>query len=338
MKVGLLGGSFDPIHQGHLSIAKAAKAHLKLDEIWFLPAKQAAFKRESSPFEHRVAMVKLAIAPYRKYRVCTIEGELDTPSYTIDTIRVLKKRYPKVEFTFLIGQDQVEKLDQWKDIATLKTWIRFAAVARDAMGIQHPDVQSIPMPVVAVSSTQIRSNAKLAYFPSALNAYASHQGLYLESRIKAMMTQKRFDHSKRVAILCKELAKSHGVDENLAYVSGLLHDVCKQMPYLQAQRWIALVEPALLDAPAALWHGPIGAMMIKRQFKIQDKALLYAVKMHVVGSTRSDLAMILYIADKIEPGRGYDTSKQIALAHRNLKEAFAVVKYEQLEYLKKETH
>lgn len=101
MRIALLGGSFDPIHEGHLRIAKTALAKLPIDEVWFLPCKDAPLKKgQQVAFHHRCAMVKLAIAPYRKMKLCTLEGELDGVSYTIRTIKELKKRFPHDTFFF----------------------------------------------------------------------------------------------------------------------------------------------------------------------------------------------------------------------------------------------
>ncbi|MGL5977688.1 MAG: nicotinate (nicotinamide) nucleotide adenylyltransferase [Erysipelotrichaceae bacterium] len=336
MKIGILGGSFDPIHHGHLGIAKAAKKALRLDEVWFMPAKQAAFKMGSSPFSMRCDMVALAIKPYRKFHLCTIEGDLADTSYTVDTMSVLTKRHPEHQFYFIIGEDQVEKLDKWKDIERLRTMVTFVGFTRVSETLQRDDVVMVPIENIPVSSSQIRSNQKLNYVSPSVLAYSAKHGLYLEDRLQALMSPKRFAHSKRVAELCEELAIAHGMDEEQAYLAGLLHDVCKHMPYEKSKRWITFVDASLTYAAPALWHGPLGAYFLRKEFKIHDHAILQAVRYHVQGNPNTPLNCIVYLADKLERGRGYDTSKQIALAKQNLKQAFDVVKFEQLEYLKKE--
>mgnify|MGYP003296844293 CR=1 FL=1 len=101
MKVGLLGGSFDPIHNGHVEMAKEAYRQLGLDEVWFIPTADTPLKqRKLTCYEDRVEMIIRAIAPYRHFYVSRIEEHTDGKNYTIDTIRKLNKMYPDYTFYF----------------------------------------------------------------------------------------------------------------------------------------------------------------------------------------------------------------------------------------------
>ena len=106
---------------------------------------------------------------------------------------------------------------------------------------------------------------------------------------------------------------------------GIMHDVCKEMPYAKARIWIENNEPAYLSEAPAIWHGYIGADVCKKKFFIQD---------HRIPET--DYDRILFIADKLDPSRGYDSSKEIEISMKDLKEGFMIVKQQQEAYLKKD--
>lgn len=122
MRFGILGGSFDPIHNGHLSLAKVAEKELSLDKILFVPAWQAphklncSYKSDIKKLEnskHRLKMLELAIQGFKNYEICTFELEKKKISYTVNTLYYLKERYPEVEFYLLIGQDNYLIFDKW---------------------------------------------------------------------------------------------------------------------------------------------------------------------------------------------------------------------------------
>lgn len=114
--VALLGGSFDPIHRGHLTMARTALEQLGADEVWFIPTYETPLKdRVLTSDSHRLAMIELAIQDEPRFRCDPIEVERAEKSYTIDTLRELTARYPDTRFTVLIGADQVAQFDRWRD-------------------------------------------------------------------------------------------------------------------------------------------------------------------------------------------------------------------------------
>ena len=116
MKIALLGGSFDPVHYGHLQMAKEAMQVLKVDEVWFIPAKKTPLKdRILTSDTDRLAMLKIALADFPQFKVNPIEMQREGTSYTIDTLEALRKQYPSYTFYWLIGNDQLEQFDLWKD-------------------------------------------------------------------------------------------------------------------------------------------------------------------------------------------------------------------------------
>lgn len=117
MRIGLFGGAFDPIHFGHLRSAEEVREALALNELWFIPTARPPHKdiKDITPFAHRLAMAELAVMGLERFRVISIEAERQSPSYSIDTLRELKKRYPDAEFYFILGSDAFACITSWKD-------------------------------------------------------------------------------------------------------------------------------------------------------------------------------------------------------------------------------
>lgn len=335
LKVGLFGGSFNPIHKGHLALAKAI---LKdgCDEIWFLPCVQSPFKQQSSvSFENRVEMIEAMIAPYKKMKVCTIEKYLEVPSFTLHTLTALKKHYDH-QFVFYIGNDQAALLDEWKDIEGCFKLAQFKVFARDEEEISHKyPLPKVKCELIDISSSQVRSG-QFHKTSAAVRRIIWQKGLYLEEWVQSTMSEKRFKHSQSVAELAMSLASVHQVDQELAYRAGLLHDLCKEWPMDKLVAYMQCYEPQHLTKPKALYHGYVVRHYLTHCFSHIEKSLLVATSNHVEGKATSKLAMILYLADKLEPSRDYDSSEQINLAKSNLKKAMKRVKDEQVEYIKKE--
>ncbi|MFV9510978.1 nicotinate-nucleotide adenylyltransferase [Tepidibacillus sp. LV47] len=170
-KVGILGGTFDPLHIGHFIMADQSLFYGGLDEIWFMPAHIPPHKlgRKITPVHHRIEMVKRAIENEPQFRLCTIELERDGPSYTLDTVKELNSRYPNISFSFIIGGDMIEYLPNWYRIEELLSLIQFIGLVRPGYSLDNltskekqiiKHVKMIPMPQLEISSTLIRQWVK----------------------------------------------------------------------------------------------------------------------------------------------------------------------------------
>lgn len=166
MKLGLYGGSFDPVHLGHLLVAQAAGEEFGLDRLCFIPAAQSPFKpgNEPAPAKTRLQMLRLALAGMPRYEVDAQETLRGGVSYTIDTVRDYRRRFPKAQLYWLIGADHVAKLPLWRDAKELAQSVEFLVIPR-------PGEPSIPFPgpfrgemlkgfPLAVSSSKIRARVK----------------------------------------------------------------------------------------------------------------------------------------------------------------------------------
>lgn len=132
MHVGLLGGTFNPVHNGHLHIADAVLKSCGLDQVWFVPAWQPPHKEvaDEVSFEHRLAMVTLALQEFPAFRVCDVEGRRGGTSFTVDTLQQLRREYPDHEFFFIMGLDSFRELHLWRNYQQLFTLAHIVVTAR----------------------------------------------------------------------------------------------------------------------------------------------------------------------------------------------------------------
>jgi nicotinate-nucleotide adenylyltransferase len=198
MKIGILGGTFDPIHGGHLAIAETARTRLGLDEVHFMPAAITPLKEGGAITEpeHRVAMVQLAIAPYPYFKLSTVEIDRAGTSYTVDTIAELRRRFdPDDELYFIIGLDSLGQFARWREPARIIGMCRLVAVPRpgyslpdrDALEAAIPGISNsltvLDEPKVHISATEIRERVRKGrpiddLVPEAVAEYIRKKGLY----------------------------------------------------------------------------------------------------------------------------------------------------------------
>ena len=165
MRLGILGGSFDPIHLGHLKIAEFCQKELKLDFILFIPAGNPPHKSVFVDYQHRFAMVKLAIKEHKNFRISDIEKSSSSPTYTLNTLKKTKKLYPNDEIFFFIGEDNVSEIQSWYDYKELFHYAKFVVLSRNVESrksfkyLNYFDkLHFLNMPEIDISSSMIRNN------------------------------------------------------------------------------------------------------------------------------------------------------------------------------------
>ena len=166
MRIGLYGGSFDPVHLGHLLVAQAAREEVQLDRIFFIPAAQSPFKpgRVLSPEAVRLKMLRLALAGMTYCEVDAQEVERGGISYSIDTVRDYAKRFPGAELFYLIGGDHVAQLPKWREATELGQRVTFLVIPRPG---EKATEAAAPFKVrqlagfqIGVSASQIRARVR----------------------------------------------------------------------------------------------------------------------------------------------------------------------------------
>lgn len=189
-RIGLFGGSFDPVHVGHLLVARAACEEFKLDRLFFIPAAQSPLKPERvpAPAELRLRMLRLALAGETKCEVDDQEIRRGGPSYTIDTVRTYRERHPTAALFYIIGADHVPLLPKWRSADELAALVEFLVVPRPGdppVSAKPPfRVQNLVGTPFAVSSSQIRARVKAGQsiqhlVPPAVGEAIRNSGLYL---------------------------------------------------------------------------------------------------------------------------------------------------------------
>jgi nicotinate-nucleotide adenylyltransferase len=156
-KIGLYGGSFDPIHNGHLILARDAMERLELNKVVFLPARISPHKldRPPAPPEARCQILAAAIADEPRFEMDPCEIEREGPSFAVDTVHLFRERYPGTKLYYFIGDDNLPELDTWRDIANLRELTQFVVLSRAGM----PFLSEFPTITrhIEISSTEIRN-------------------------------------------------------------------------------------------------------------------------------------------------------------------------------------
>ncbi|MGO4346532.1 nicotinate-nucleotide adenylyltransferase [Paenibacillus sp. MCAF9] len=192
-KIGIMGGTFDPIHIGHLIAAETAREQSGLDEVWFIPSYGPPLKANEPGVsgERRYEMVCNAIESNKAFRALDIELQRGGVSYSYDTIVELQGRYPNHSFSYIIGSDRINDLPKWHEIEQLAARISFIGLERPGNPV---DISALPvflqervslvhMPAIAISSTAIRSKVKAGQsvqylVPDSVNSYMRRYNLY----------------------------------------------------------------------------------------------------------------------------------------------------------------
>jgi nicotinate-nucleotide adenylyltransferase len=193
-RLGVMGGTLDPIHYGHLVTAEEALVQFALDEVVFVPTGKPWMKleRDVSPAEDRYLMTVIATASNPRFRVSRVEIDRDGPTYTVDTLRTLAAENPDAELYFITGADAMLEIFEWKDTDEVLALAHFIAATRPGYDLtrfeaktptQHPNVSVMNIPALAISSTDVRERVHagrpIRYLvPEGVKSYIEKAALY----------------------------------------------------------------------------------------------------------------------------------------------------------------
>jgi len=192
MKIGLMGGTFNPIHLGHLINAEIARDSLKLDKVLFIPSKIPVHKKLAGNLDVSIRgeMIALAIKENKFFELSMVEAERQSSSYTIDTIAEFNAKYPDDKFYLIIGSDSFNELDTWKDYHEILNRITIIVMKRQGSDFLRKDIKSLTSsliilknPLIEISSSGIREkikeNKSIRYLlPSRVEEFIYNKGLY----------------------------------------------------------------------------------------------------------------------------------------------------------------
>jgi nicotinate-nucleotide adenylyltransferase len=187
VRIGVFGGSFDPVHIGHLIVAEAAADIIGLQRVLFMPARQQPFKAgyHAADPRHRAAMLRLALEDNPRFELDLRELQREGPSYTVDSLRELRTEHADDQLCFLVGADTVRDLPAWRESDELAQLAEFVAFARPGTELPHSEIvsQVIEVPAIGVSATDVREavsrGRSVRYLvPGKVADYIDRQGLY----------------------------------------------------------------------------------------------------------------------------------------------------------------
>lgn len=329
MKIGVFGGSFDPIHRSHVRVIEESIRQLKLDKILVMPTANNPWKDSAGASkQQRIEMLQIALSRYSKVEICRYEIDQDSKqkNYTIDTIKHLKSIYPDDQLFFIMGMDQASLFHKWLAADELSQLVQL--VVFDRIGYQTNNnltkYNFIHLDLTASddASNDIRNGSLHALNPEVLK-YIVKNGIYLETIVKNKMSIKRYRHTVSMAHLASQIAKANGLDQQKAYVAGMLHDIAKEMEHHQGLTIMQKYYPNYVDKPEPIWHQWLSEYVAKNEYLVDDLEILQAIRHHTTGSIyMSKLDMCIYVADKYDPSRDYDSSKEIAICKQDIVAGF----------------
>ena len=370
-RIGIMGGTFNPVHQGHVDMARAAAAQENLDKVLFLPTGNPPHKHEGVvDAEDRYRMVASAIAQEPAMVPSRLELERSGVIYTVDTLTLLKEKYPKAQFYYVIGADTLMELKHWRNYEKVLTLCTFLVCPR--MGSASPlemenerkrltemggSFTYIRMQPVDTASTQIRQTLALGKEPELLPPVCD--GVY--PGLRAVWSGKPPAPGPRMAgtalgSIVRSSASRIPWGLPLRHAAwpcsmGLIPTRLKRLAYCMTvpsacpwrkmqricQAHALTQDPSLLES-GNLLHSVAGAFLAASSYHVSDPEVLRAISCHTTGKVgMNKLDMVVYLADKIEPGRApYPLLDQVrAAAQLSLPRAMLLSLEGTAKYVKK---
>jgi nicotinate-nucleotide adenylyltransferase len=342
LRLGIFGGSFNPVHLGHISLAEKALSELKLDRVVFIPAYRSPFKLDANGMEtsaiDRIDMLAASIAGDSRFTIDICEIRREGVSYTIDTLKDIIERYlPEGKPALIIGDDLAAEFPKWResgkilelaDIAIGRRINSKAAeysfphiiIENEVMSISSQEIrQGISeggnwQPLIPGEAAAIIENRQLYGFSGAVreNTVPGSIILRIEKSAREALSTERFLHSRNTALQAFDLCRRFGLDPTDGYLAGIAHDLAKQ---LDNKQMLKIVKSAGMEISGLekdkpnLLHGKAAAVLLRECFYIHNEDILEAVAFHTSGSENmGPLAKVIYIADKTESSRNITPS------------------------------
>ncbi|MCL2822219.1 MAG: bis(5'-nucleosyl)-tetraphosphatase (symmetrical) YqeK [Firmicutes bacterium] len=349
-KMAIYGGSFDPVHKGHIDIIKNLCDCF--DKVILVLAFVSPFKKieETAPFDIRLKMLKGAVLEAieckkskEKIEICTYEIDKKTTSYTIDTVDFLIKKHPDFDPFLVVGADNLAGLNRWKSIGELTKKVTFFIVPRPLFKTQMPigtKSSLAPFDGLSVSSSLLKASvAFLDYdcdkiddlFLPSIKKIILKEGLYPFYQTAGKIFKnlgfkmQRIDHILGVIKYAAMLANIFDTDQAKAVLAALLHDIAKYTTLFQIKDTNLKLDKSIFDLPSPVQHAFIGAEAAKQLLKINDDDILNSIKYHTTArANMSILEKVVALSDYCEEGRIGDEYEIVrSLSVQNLDKAMA---------------
>lgn len=329
MRIGIFGGSFDPVHTEHVRVAQSAIKTLALDTLFVMPAFAPPHKKGKilSPDSNRLEMCRLAFADIEKAQVSDYEIAKKGTSYTYLTCRHFRKEYPKAEIFWLVGTDMLRDFPNWKNPESILNDVTLAVCARnentawseeenekfyrrfgkkfEVVGYNGADISSTKLRVMAGAGMDLTP-----YTDEKVAVYIREKGLYEIPYAKEALArekEERAKHSLRVAYIAAERAHALGILEKQAITAALFHDCAKNIPLGSPLLKGFRVLGKWGNIPTPVLHQFSGAYLARTAYKITDEKALDAIRYHTSGKRKmTALGKLIFLADMVEAERNYE--------------------------------
>ena len=332
-KVGILGGTFNPVHNEHIALVLSAIKELELDKLLVMPTYISPHKTDlPASAEHRLAMLKLAFSGVDKVEVSDYEIEKQGKSYTYQTVEHFYKE--DQQLYFIMGGDMLVDFKNWKYPERILDKCTLAVFSRQNFGADfekereyfiktfNKDFLKLNYIGKDASSTKIRTYAKLGLEIDDLTDkkvadYIKENQIY-ESDVYQLfvmnnLPQKRLKHTADVVICALKKAKQVGLDNERVSLACTLHDLAKYMDYTSFNGF-----NLPQGVPKPVVHAFLGAFVAEKHLKIQDQEIIDAIRYHTSGKANmTDLAKLVFVADMLEEGRSYDGVEKLREIYEN---------------------
>ncbi|EFF41849.1 nicotinate-nucleotide adenylyltransferase [Mycoplasmopsis alligatoris] len=325
MKIAIFGGSFDPIHKGHTKIANWAIKELNLDTLFFVPAYKSPFKTKKRMVDNqdRLNMLKLVLP--EKCQISEFEMKRGGVSYSIDTIKYFKNKYPNDEIFLLVGSDNLPKLNKWKDIEQISQLVKIVAFKRsknvNKLNLKKYNGMLLKNPLFNYSSTEFKKGYLDICEPEVVS-YIGKRFLYAHDLIFNMLSAKRAKHSDAAARFAAQVAKANNLDAKKSYYAALFHDIAKEWTKESFENFLRNFYEDISKIKPHEYHQLCGSLWIQNIYKIDDNEIINAIKYHTTTNVYEQkqatwLEKVVYIADKLCEGRkfpGIQKIREIAIS------------------------
>lgn len=347
IKIGIFGGTFNPPHAGHVRLIKEAADKIGMDKVLIIPSCIPPHKMPGklAAGEERMEMCRIAFGADSRFEVSSMELDRGSKSYTVETLRELKKLYPEDELYFVFGSDMLETFTQWYKWEEILDLAFICAASREEgfkadLSVYTPEQREkiifLDIEPFEVSSTEIRVEIAKGKESSLLDpkvyGYIEANGLYDDglSAYRAILNEKldeyRMYHSECVSECAAVLAEKYGADIKKARLAGLMHDVMKNASpneHLDLMQRSGETLSKVDLTNSKVWHQLSGAQYLKESGIITDEEIIGAVRWHTTGRAGMTLLeKIVYTADFISADRDYpDVGVVRKLAEESLEKA-----------------
>ena len=354
-RIGIYGGAFNPPHMGHVQAVRYALEAFELDRLLVIPSCISPHKTapaDTPPDAHRLAMAKLAFGQLPGVEVSDLELSRGGVSYTVDTLRQLRERYPQAQFVLCMGTDMFLSVETWRDYRLILEMAALAVVFRGLPEEQKKVQQQKKIlkdmgatvylpenPVTEISSTDLRRLVSFgctqAFLPDNVAKYIRENRLYgygghyrdlpmeqLEQVVVSLLKPSRVAHVLGCRDTSIALAEKWGANVRDAGRAGLLHDITKALDgplqLTLCRAYGTMLDDFSVQNPKTL-HALTGSMVAERVFG-ENEAVVAAIRSHTTGKAEMNLLeKIIYVADYMEPNRDFPGVEELReLAFRDI--------------------